>query len=176
MSPDVRLTPTVAAALLRAAAESLRAELTALPDGILSWHPAPGEWCAKEVLGHLIEAESRGFAGRIRQILAAAHPDVQAWDQDEVARQRRDCERPLTPLLEEFLALREEGAELAGRLTAGDLSRAGRHPAVGEHTAEVLGELGLPPAEIERLAAAGVIALGPAGGDRADGGTAMEVP
>src|SRR5574341_181499 len=33
-------------------------------------------------------------------------------------------------------------------------------PGLGEHTAEVLGELGLPKTEIERLAAAGVIALG----------------
>jgi len=33
-------------------------------------------------------------------------------------------------------------------------------PLLGEHTAEVLGELGLAKAEIERLAAAGVIALG----------------
>jgi len=32
-------------------------------------------------------------------------------------------------------------------------------PRLGEHTAEVLTELGLPPSEIERLAAAGVIAL-----------------
>jgi crotonobetainyl-CoA:carnitine CoA-transferase CaiB-like acyl-CoA transferase len=34
-------------------------------------------------------------------------------------------------------------------------------PRLGEHTAEVLGELGLAPAEIERLAAAGAVALGP---------------
>jgi crotonobetainyl-CoA:carnitine CoA-transferase CaiB-like acyl-CoA transferase len=33
-------------------------------------------------------------------------------------------------------------------------------PRLGEHTAEVLGELGLTPAEIERLAAAGAVALG----------------
>src|SRR6266852_5503136 len=32
-------------------------------------------------------------------------------------------------------------------------------PRLGEHTAEVLGELGLPKGEIERLAAAGVVAL-----------------
>ncbi len=32
-------------------------------------------------------------------------------------------------------------------------------PLLGEHTAEVLGELGLPRAEIDRLAAAGVVAL-----------------
>ena len=32
-------------------------------------------------------------------------------------------------------------------------------PGLGEHTAEVLGELGLPKSEIERLAATGVVAL-----------------
>src|SRR5256712_13593831 len=32
-------------------------------------------------------------------------------------------------------------------------------PRLGEHTAEILGELGLPKSEIERLAAAGVVAL-----------------
>ncbi len=32
-------------------------------------------------------------------------------------------------------------------------------PRLGEHTAEVLGELGLPKDEIERLAAAGIVAL-----------------
>jgi crotonobetainyl-CoA:carnitine CoA-transferase CaiB-like acyl-CoA transferase len=35
-------------------------------------------------------------------------------------------------------------------------------PLLGEHTAEVLGELGLPREEIDRLAAAGAIALAPA--------------
>ncbi|PYN13852.1 MAG: CoA transferase, partial [Candidatus Rokuibacteriota bacterium] len=33
-------------------------------------------------------------------------------------------------------------------------------PLLGEHTAEVLGELGLAAMEVERLAAAGVVALG----------------
>jgi len=32
-------------------------------------------------------------------------------------------------------------------------------PLLGEHTAEILGELGLPKSEIDRLAAAGVVAL-----------------
>ena len=60
------------ARLLESAAAAIRAEFAALPDDVLGWHPAPGEWCAKEVLGHLIESERRGFADRnhLRQMLA----------------------------------------------------------------------------------------------------------
>src|SRR5207247_7930370 len=49
------LTPAVVAGLLQSAVTTLRAELTALPESVLTYHPAPGEWCAKEIVGHLIE-------------------------------------------------------------------------------------------------------------------------
>ncbi|MGH7320670.1 MAG: DinB family protein, partial [Candidatus Rokuibacteriota bacterium] len=78
------------AELLRSAATTLHAELTALPASALGWHPAPGEWCVKEVMGHLIEAERRGFAGRIRVILSEREPALATWDQAGVARERRD--------------------------------------------------------------------------------------
>jgi hypothetical protein len=42
--------------------------VTALPAALLAWDPAAGEWCAKEVLGHLI-GRAAGFASRVRQIL-----------------------------------------------------------------------------------------------------------
>ncbi|MBI5628866.1 MAG: DinB family protein, partial [Candidatus Rokubacteria bacterium] len=90
------------------------------------------EWCAKEVLGHLIEAERRGFAGRIRQILAEADPPLATWDQEAVARARRDCEAPLADLLGEFTALRAASVELARGLGEADLGRSGRHPRVGD--------------------------------------------
>jgi crotonobetainyl-CoA:carnitine CoA-transferase CaiB-like acyl-CoA transferase len=41
-----------------------------------------------------------------------------------------------------------------------DIGPRGRAPEVGEHTAEVLGELGLPPEEADRLTAAGIVRLG----------------
>jgi len=92
-SPPEVLTPVEVAAALEAAMATLRAELGALPERVLGWHPAADEWCAKEVVGHLIEAERRGFAGRIRIILAGNEPALETWDQVEVARARRDCER-----------------------------------------------------------------------------------
>ena len=117
--------------LLRAVAAQLIAELGALPEVVVRYHPAPGEWCAKEVLGHLIEVEHRGFAGRIRTILAEDRPKFVGWDPADVARERRDCERDVRELLVEFGALRDESANLVAGLRAADLSRGGDHPQVG---------------------------------------------
>ena len=88
---DRPLAPGEVARLLPATVAVLRAELTALPDRLLAWHPAPGEWCVQEVLGHLIEAERRGFAGRIRIILDADAPMLERWEPADVARARGDC-------------------------------------------------------------------------------------
>jgi hypothetical protein len=109
----------------------LAIEVAGLPPSLAGWHPAPGEWCVKEVIGHLIEADRRGFSGRIRVMLEAPEPALQAWDQDAVARTRRDCERDVRDLLREFAALREEGIALTRRLGPDDLVRGGDHPAVG---------------------------------------------
>jgi hypothetical protein len=128
---DAPLTPAEVAALLPATIAQLRIELGAMPERVLTWHPAPGEWCVKEVLGHLIEAERRGFAGRIRNILGAETPALQRWDPPEVARARGDCGKPAAALLDELASLREDSAGLVGRLIAADLDRAGRHPTVG---------------------------------------------
>jgi hypothetical protein len=125
------LAPREVAKLLESAAAAIRAELAALPDGVLGWHPAPGEWCAKEVLGHLIESERRGFAGRIRIILASDEPRLDSWEQVEIARARRDCDRPGPALVAEFDALRRDSVVLLAGLRTGDLARGGLHPKVG---------------------------------------------
>ena len=125
------LEPRQAAALLQAAAGAIKAELSSFPAPLLKHHPAPGEWCAQEVVGHLIEAERRGFAGRIRILLDGDDPALDAWDPDEVARQRRDCERDATALLDDFIRLRAESVTLVAALRPDDLARSGRHPKVG---------------------------------------------
>ena len=125
------LTPDQTAGLLQSALTVIAAEGSAVPDAILRWRPAPGEWCMKEVLGHLIEAERRGFAGRIRIILAGDTPALEGWDQEEVARARADHERRWDELIGEFGALRTEAVALVKGLRDADLSRAGLHPKVG---------------------------------------------
>jgi DinB superfamily len=136
------LSPGEVAAMLRGAAATFAAEARALPEPLRRWHPAAGEWCVKEVLGHIIEAERRGFAGRIRIILAAGEPPrLERWDQTAVARERKDCERDIEALLTELLAMREDSAALVASLRIPDLSRSGLHPTVGVLTvAELLQE------------------------------------
>ena len=118
------------AGLVGATATVLRAELLPLENSALTWHPSEGEWCICEVLGHMIEAERRGFAGRIERILAGEK--LQDWNQGEVAAQRRDCERDGHDLLEEFDAIRRASVRLIGRLTPEQLPLSGSHPTVGE--------------------------------------------
>src|SRR5688500_1094833 len=103
--------PTIAG-LLTASATMVAAEVAGLGSAA-GWRPAPGEWSANECVGHLIEAERRGFAGRIRRILEAAvdkpgsrPPDLESWDPPAIAASRGDQLREPAGLIEEFVAVR----------------------------------------------------------------------
>jgi hypothetical protein len=119
------------AALLQSAAAMIHAEMGALGSAALEFHPAPGEWCAKEVLGHLIECERRGFSGRVAIILDGDRPALEGWDQEAVARARHDCGREWSTLYQEFLTLRRASVAQVAGLAPADLKRGGAHPKVG---------------------------------------------
>ncbi|MCA1657164.1 MAG: DinB family protein [Actinobacteria bacterium] len=132
MTPTTpELTPRQVALYLESSRALVESELRALGEDS-SWHQAPEEWCAKAVVGHLIESEKRGFAGRIRIILENDHPTLEAWDQDAVEKERNDCARPTADVRTEFRALREESLKLVRSLKPGDLDRSGDHPKAGE--------------------------------------------
>jgi hypothetical protein len=119
------------ALLMRAYPATLLSEVGVLPEAVLVWRPGPEEWSIKEVIGHLIEAEERGFAGRVRRLLVEPDPVFVGWDPPQVARERGDDARPVGALLKTFLDLRLTSAVLVERLTVDDLDRAGEHPFVG---------------------------------------------
>lgn len=129
------LPPRDIARLIQASGAALRAEIDGLSEDVLRFQPGAGEWCAKEVIGHLIEAERRGFAGRIRLLLAhSSEPALEGWDPDEVARARHDADREAKELLAEFSTLRASSVDLVSGLQARDFTRAGVHPKVGRLT------------------------------------------
>jgi hypothetical protein len=125
------LAPRQAAALLGTMPVFLRAQFEAAPENLLRWRPAPEEWCLLEVVGHLIETEERGFAGRIRTILAEERPRFSTWDPSAVARERQDGRRDPAELLAELTGRRDSSVGLVETLTATDLARGGDHPEVG---------------------------------------------
>jgi DinB family protein len=127
----IELTPDEVAGYLEASCALIESEFNALGDDA-GWHQAPGEWCARAVVGHLIEAEKRGFAGRIRIILASDRPKLEAWDQIDVEKQRNDCARVTDSVWMEFMGARQASVKLVRSLKPADLDRSGMHPKVGE--------------------------------------------
>src|ERR1700675_975679 len=118
---DGAFEPGVAAAAIGAFGISLSARLRGLPGEALVFHPAAEDWCVNEVVGHLIEAERLGFAGRIREMLEADDPVFVPWDQPSVAAARHDCDRIPAELIEKFAELREGSARLVAGLSDADL-------------------------------------------------------
>ncbi len=124
------LTTDRIAVYLEATCALIEAELEALGDDS-SWHFAPTEWCANEVVGHMVEAEKRGFAGRIREI-QEGRKQTAAWDQVAVAKERNDCARLGQSLWMEFMGVRNGSIKLVRSLGPGDLGKGIAHPKVGE--------------------------------------------
>lgn len=124
-----RLSTDQVAKLLESTCALVEAEMDALGDEGCRWHARDGEWCVNECVGHLIEAEKRGFTGRIRDMLAGK--PIHSWDQAQVARDRHDCDRVSQSLWMEFMGLRHDSIALVRSLVPADLERSGVHPSVG---------------------------------------------
>jgi hypothetical protein len=132
MTTTSDLTTDQVAEYLEATCALVESELTALGDDS-GWHFDPSEWCANQVVGHLVEAEKRGFAGRIREILAGKEK-TSAWDQAEVANTRKDCERMGQSLWMEFMGIRNDSIKLVRSLKPSDLGKSIAHPEAGRLT------------------------------------------
>jgi DinB superfamily len=125
------LTSNEAAEVLRRTPAVLRELILALPERAVNYHPGPGKWCIKEVVGHLAEEDKRDFVGRIEMMLRQTEPRLKLNDQDQVAQQRQDCNRNIAELLDEFGAVRNASVRFVEQLSAQDLERTGVHPRIG---------------------------------------------
>jgi len=128
------LAPPEVAVFLGVARDHVIRELTGLGDQLAGWKPTPDEWSANECVGHLIEADRRGFAGRIRRILAEDGVAEPGWDQEAVAAARRDWELPVAAIIDEFRAGRDEAIEMVVGLGSDALDRSAVHSLVGRVT------------------------------------------
>jgi hypothetical protein len=126
-----RLTLQEVAEQLRRMPVVLRELISALPHRAVAYHPGPRKWCIKEVMGHLTEEDKRDFVGRIEAMLHESEPRLKLNDQDEVARERHDCDKNIDELLDEFTTIRTASIGFVKQLSAADLERRGIHPKIG---------------------------------------------
>jgi hypothetical protein len=132
------MTPGEVADLLESSGQAFASTLNAIAPGVASWHPAPGEWCVNEVVGHVIVTEKNGFGGRIRVILGADEPDLPKYDRDGLQKTRDDCARDPKALAHEMVEVRGQSLELIRSLRPEQLRRGGLHPDVGRLTVDDL--------------------------------------
>jgi hypothetical protein len=66
---------------------------------------APDKWSAKEVLGHVCDAE-RVFAYRALRVARADKTPMEGFEQDDYVRNGPFAYRPLSDLIEEYIAVR----------------------------------------------------------------------
>lgn len=92
----------------------------------LDARPADGGWTARECVHHLADSESRSML-RLRTLLAADEPAIEAYDQDQWAR-RLPYDGPVEEPLAVVGAVRAFSLATLRRLGEEDWARAGRHP------------------------------------------------
>jgi hypothetical protein len=76
---------------------------------------APGKWSAKEVLGHVCDAE-RVFAYRALRFSRADATPIEGFEQDDYVRNGPFANRPLCDLIEDFISVRRSTLSLLRNL------------------------------------------------------------
>jgi hypothetical protein len=132
------LNPAQIAEILQSSCSILKAMISALPVEVLSWHFDPKEWSIKQVLGHLIETENKGFAKRVPLMVKNKDPQLVPLNRDDEALIRDDCAQDTISLLNEFISVREKSCVIVSSLNEIDLGRGGWHPDAGYLTVKDL--------------------------------------
>jgi hypothetical protein len=93
--------------------------------------PAPGKWCAREIVAHLADCETV-FAFRLRQTLAEDNHVMQPFDQEKWAKQYGAYSADAALAL--FTAARQWNVALVRSLRPADFARPANHPERGDMT------------------------------------------
>ena len=111
--------------------ERLRNLLEAMGAERAQQAPAPGKWCAREIVCHLADCEV-AFAFRLRQTLAEDRHVMQPFDQEKWAKQY--AAYSAADALAVFTALRQWNVALVRSLAPADFGKVVNHPERGDMT------------------------------------------
>lgn len=107
--------------LLAATPIGVQAIVSALPSDLLDWRPAPDQWSMRDVLAHLLDADTAVTRPRIDLMLAEDDPLLTVAPLVTPA-------GDAVQLLEAWVAARAATLSFFQRLTTEQLARTGRHP------------------------------------------------
>jgi len=115
---------------LRVLPEQLREEAESLSEEQLRFRPGEGQWCVKEVIGHL-----RDFAeidhDRLVRMISMENPLLPGYDQEALVRERKYQEADLRVVLGELASFRGQTVHVLTELVDANWARQGRHEEVG---------------------------------------------
>jgi DinB superfamily len=109
--------------------------LSDFPNELMTAHPLPGKWSAREIVHHLADSETAS-AIRLRRLLAEERAVIIGYDQDEYAKRLKYNERDMAPALEAFRSARATTAQILNFMTEDDWKREGEHTESGRYTPE----------------------------------------
>lgn len=121
------------ASQLREIPVTFRAALLLHDDHAIRHRPAPGEWSAIEVLGHMVD-KMRNWASRTERILMEERPSLLAYDQDASVREHDYQHADAEALLEQLNRSCEHFAAIVERIPDSALERQGLHSQDGPMT------------------------------------------
>lgn len=118
------------AATIESMPDVLLTLLSPLDPAVLGRRPAHGEWCALEVIGHLVTCEGPAFRERIRRIVDG-DPEIGNVDIHQLMAGEAFEAGDLQDLVERLRAERAVSAEYLRSITAQDLERTAEHVSYG---------------------------------------------
>jgi hypothetical protein len=133
---------------LKAMPDRLEEEVAGLPESVLRYRPAEGQWSIKEVAGHMRDA-AEVWHKRLYQVWSQNDPVFIPYDQDAYVRERGYQDADVRKVIEEMRRFRVETVDLLSR--AVDWTRLGQWPGVGRRSLKQLAQA-LVDAEEEHLA------------------------
>ena len=121
------MTPAAIAADLHAAIDAALAMFQGVDETRTSTRPAPGKWCAREILGHLVDSACNNHRRFV--IGQSAGPFAfDGYDQDAWVARQRYAEQPFRDIVALWVAYNRHLAHVIASVPEDSLSHSGRAP------------------------------------------------
>jgi uncharacterized damage-inducible protein DinB len=115
---------------LRELPEVLEAELRGITEAEATRRTGEGQWCIKEIVGHLRDA-AEVYHKRLYMMSTQTDPILEPYDQEAVAREHGYMERGIDSLVAELRRYRSQTVELLTTLVNWNWARSGQHLEAG---------------------------------------------